>query len=95
LRLQVALSKEDGSRLDIHILKRRGPPLASPIQLPACSERMAALLAASQLRRKLRRQQEGVPHEIDSETTATATVVRIDLHQGKRHALDRTALAAA
>ncbi|MGJ7509044.1 translesion DNA synthesis-associated protein ImuA [Variovorax sp. GT1P44] len=93
LRLQVALCEEDRSRLDVHILKRRGPPLASPIQLPACSERMAALLAASQLRRKLRRQQEGVLHESDSESAAT--VVRIDLHQGKRHALDRVALAAA
>jgi len=90
LRLQVALCEEDRSRLDVHILKRRGPPLASPIQLPACSERMAALLAASQLRRKLRRQQQGVPQAI-----GTATVVRIDLHQGIRHALDRVALAAA
>jgi protein ImuA len=54
------------------------PPLASPIQLPACSERIAALLAASQPD-VLRRQQQGVPQAI-----GTATVVRIDLHQGKR-----------
>ncbi|MDM0104023.1 translesion DNA synthesis-associated protein ImuA [Variovorax sp. J22R24] len=91
LRLQVALCEEDRSQLDVHILKRRGPPLASPIQLPACSERMAALLAASRLRRKLRHRQEGVPQA----SNHTATVVRLDLHQGKRHALDRVALAAA
>ena len=59
LRLQLVGCEDDRAQIDIHILKRRGPPLAAPIQLPARSERMAALLAASQLRRKLRRQEEG------------------------------------
>lgn len=91
LRLQVATSAQDPSQIDIHILKRRGPPLASPVQLPARSERMSALLAASRLRRKLRRQQEGELQPIEQ-----ATVLRLDLHKGKEkgHALDRLAMAA-
>jgi protein ImuA len=90
LRLRLASCEEDATQIDVHILKRRGPPLVSPIQLPARSERMAALLAASQLRRKLRRQQEGgLPPMAES-----ATVVRLGLHQEKGHALDRIALAA-
>jgi protein ImuA len=92
LRLQLAACAEDSAQIDVHILKRRGPPLAAPIQLPARSERMAALLAASQLRRKLRRQEEGTAQLPTSEG---ATVVRLELHQDKRHApLDSLALAA-
>ncbi|RZL90487.1 MAG: translesion DNA synthesis-associated protein ImuA [Variovorax sp.] len=89
LRLRLANCEEDSAQIDVHILKRRGPPLASPVQLPARSERMTALLAASRLRRKLRQQQAGVlsAHE-------GATVVRLALHQGQRNALDRAALAA-
>jgi protein ImuA len=90
LRLRLASCEENSAQLDVHILKRRGPPLALPIQLPARSERMAALLAASQLRRKLRRQQEGVLQPM----AEGATVVRLGLHQEKGHALDRIALAA-
>lgn len=90
LRLRLEACAEDGAQLDVHILKRRGPPLASPIRLPARSERMSALLAASQLRRKLRRQQEGgLPPMAEG-----ATVVRLGLHPEKGHALDRIALAA-
>ncbi len=89
LRLQLATCAEDRSQIDVHILKRRGPPLASAIQLPARSERMTALLAAGQLRRKLRRQHDGELPAVES-----ATVVRLALHQGKSHALDRLAVAA-
>ena len=89
LRLQLMACEGDRTQVDVHILKRRGPPLASPIQLPARSQRMTALLAASQLRRKLLRQQEGVAQPGEG-----ATVVRLDIFSGKRHALDRIALAA-
>lgn len=91
LRLQLEACEGDRSRIDVHILKRRGPPLASPIQLPARSQRMTALLAASQLRRKLLRQQAGAAQEV-----LGATVVRLDFHQrtGTGHALDRIAMAA-
>jgi protein ImuA len=93
LRLQLAACAEDRTQIDIRILKRRGPPLASPVQLPARNERMTALLAASQLRRKLRRQQEGEGAE-PMAVPATATVVRIDAWKGGTHALDRLAVAA-
>lgn len=93
LRLQLSTCEEDRTQIDVRILKRRGPPLASPLQLPARSERMTALLAASQLRRKLRRQQEGEA-QATPQGSGSATVVRLDLHQGKHHAMDRAALAA-
>lgn len=89
LRLQLATCEDDPAQIDVHILKRRGPPLASPIQLPARSDRMTALLAASQLRRKLRRQQESA-----AQAPAGAKVVRLEFHQEQRHALDRIAMAA-
>ncbi len=44
--------------MEVHLLKRRGPPLAQPLALPARSERMVALLAASQWRRRRRHQQD-------------------------------------
>jgi len=95
LRLQLASCADDPAQIEVRILKRRGPPLAAPIQLPARSERMTALLAASQLRRKLRRQQEGELQQGERQREGEgATVVRIDLHQGRKHALDRTAMAA-
>ena len=90
LRLRLAACAADAAQIDVHILKRRGPPLAAPLQLPARSERMTALLAASQLRRKLRQQQEGrLPPRTES-----ATVLRLGLHAEQGHALDRVALAA-
>ncbi|KWT82889.1 hypothetical protein APY03_4751 [Variovorax sp. WDL1] len=90
MRLRLATCAADAAQIDVHILKRRGPPLAGPLQLPARSERMTALLAAGQLRRKLRQQQEGaLPPK-----TEGATVVRLDLHPEQGHALDRIALVA-
>jgi len=89
LRLRLAACAADAAQIDVHILKRRGPPLAAPLQLPARSERMTALLAASQFRRKLRQQQEGGPPP----GTEDATVLRLGL-QEQGHALDRIALAA-
>lgn len=90
LRLRLAACAADAAQIDVHILKRRGPPLVTPLQLPARSERMTALLAASQLRRKLRQQQEGgLPLK-----TEGATVLRLGLHPEQGHALDRIALAA-
>jgi protein ImuA len=91
LRLQVA-SAEAG-QMDVHLLKRRGPPLAMPLTLPARSERMAALLAAGQWRRQRRQQEAGEARGI----LPGATVVRLDLRQGEErqaHAVDRLAVAA-
>jgi protein ImuA len=47
--------REDGNLL-IHVLKRRGPPLAAPILLDTRPARLSALLAAS--RERVRRQRE-------------------------------------
>ncbi len=85
LRLNVQAAGE--GQMDIHILKRRGPPLAAPLTLPARSERMTALLAASQWRRRQRLRQAGV-------AGPGAVVARIDTHRKESHALDRIAVAA-
>ena len=49
LRLEVLADPQQQGQLQVHILKRRGPPLARPVQLPAHSERLAALLAAEKM----------------------------------------------
>jgi protein ImuA len=41
---------EGVDQLELHVLKRRGPPLDSPLVLPACSARVAALLEARKRR---------------------------------------------
>ena len=90
LRIRADRSQADVSQIELNILKRRGPPLAAPVMLPARNERMAALLAAARLRRKLRLQQQGtVPAG-----AASATVVRIDAWKGGPDALDRLAVVA-
>jgi protein ImuA len=43
-RLRLALEGADS--LEVRILKRRGPPLETALSLPACSQRVAALLEA-------------------------------------------------
>ncbi|MET0540884.1 MAG: translesion DNA synthesis-associated protein ImuA [Variovorax sp.] len=88
LRLQVVSA--GAGQMDVHLLKRRGPPLAAPLTLPARNARMAALLAASQWRRKARLQQQGIALPAAS----GGTVVRLDLRRKDAHALDRTAVAA-
>jgi protein ImuA len=80
LRLQVERTAEpDG--MDVHILKRRGPPLAAPVTVPARSERMTALLAAARLRRRERL----AWRTAEPETTGT-TVVRLHERRASRPA---------
>jgi protein ImuA len=56
---------------------------------------MAALLAASQWRRKLRQQQMGTALQVEGVEKSAAAVVRIDTRRpGDTHALDRVAMAA-
>ncbi len=62
LRLSLATrvdSSGSSAQMEVHLLKRRGPPLAAPLNLPARSNRMTALLAAGQQRRKARRHEQG------------------------------------
>jgi protein ImuA len=47
LRLQVAVSTQHSDALQVHLLKRRGPPLDQPLTLQACSPRLAMQLALS------------------------------------------------
>lgn len=82
LRLQLLPSENDRHQIDVQILKRRGPAMASAIPVPAHSARMSALLEASSLRRKLLRQGERAEKNVRS-----ATVVHLDFRQGNRNAL--------
>lgn len=76
-RLRLSIANASGAQMEVHILKRRGPPLAAPVTLPARSERMAALLAAARLRRR-ERQAWRAP---EPEVLAGATVVRVDFRR--------------
>lgn len=97
LRLRVAACEDDASQIELHLLKRRGPPLAAPVTLPARGERMAALLAAARLRRKLRAQQQGSAIEpVLPQPPVETNIVRIDAWKkaGGAHALDRLEVVA-
>jgi len=84
-RLRLRAAAGEGGRIDIRILKRRGPPLAAPLSLPAHGERLSALLAASRWRR-------GPAQAADAHM---ARVVRLGARPpGEGHALDRLAMAA-
>lgn len=50
----------DANALTLRLLKRRGPPLTTPLVLPARPERLQALLAASRQQSVRRRQGSGV-----------------------------------
>ena len=55
--LRLALEAgEDADALTLRLLKRRGPPLSTPLVLPARPERLQALLAASRQQATRRRQ---------------------------------------
>lgn len=91
LRLQV-LPAEAG-QMDVHLLKRRGPPLIAPLTLPASNPHLTALLAASQQRRQARVPPQGMPMALAEPVGMGATVVRLDTRRREvLHALDRTAL---
>ena len=63
--------------LQLHILKRRGPPLETPLALPAHSARMAALLETRKGREALA-----------PPPTAPASPPVVTLHR-RSHVLDR------
>ena len=56
LRLRLEGTVSDAGNLLVHLLKRRGPPLAAPVLLDTRPARLSALLAAS--RERVRRQRE-------------------------------------
>lgn len=57
LRLLLEGTVQDTGNLLVHVLKRRGPPLADPLLLDTRTERLAALLAASRERARRRREE--------------------------------------
>ena len=80
LLLEGATGEEgEQGNLWVHVLKRRGPPLAAPVLLATRPARLAALLAAS--RERVRRRRE----EIAPVLAPSASP------RSPRHALDRTA----
>ena len=98
-RLRLRIAPAGAGHMDVHLLKRRGPPLSMPLTLPARGDRMTALLAASQLRRK-RRQLQTVAGATTAGGEATApqgaAVIRLASHQrgGQTNAVDRVTVAA-
>jgi len=72
---RVRLLAEGVDSLQLHILKRRGPPLEKPLVLPAWSRRVAALLDA---------------RKGPAPTPAPAGAPVVPLHR-RSHVLDRTA----
>ena len=72
---RVRLLAEGVDSLQLHILKRRGPPLETPLVLPAWSRRVAALLEA---------------RKGPAPTPAPVVQPVVPLHR-RSHVLDRTA----
>jgi protein ImuA len=57
LRLLLEGAAEEGGNLRVHVLKRRGPPLAAPLLIDTRPARLSALLAASRERARLKREE--------------------------------------
>lgn len=105
LRLQLAACEQDPALFEALVLKRRGPPLAAPIRLPARSDRLRSQLAGGQLRRKLLRPQpstqaappasaEVVLLRLERQPNPQAALQARQSHLESEDALDRIALAA-
>ena len=73
-------AREEGADVQVNVLKRRGPPLATPLHLATRPVRLSALLQASRERVRQRRQD-------DAAAVPVHPVFSNQLH----HALDRTA----
>ena len=57
LRLLLEGAVEEGGNLRLHVVKRRGPPLAAPLLLDTRAPRLAALMFASRERARLKREE--------------------------------------
>ena len=103
LRLRVIL-QADSDALELHILKRRGPPLVQPLLLPARPARLAALLAIQSGQLLQPRQTDQVGQvaqvaQVDQQKPRQAAAVHampaaIYTLPRPSHALDRIAAAA-
>lgn len=86
LRLLLEGAVSEVGNLSVHVLKRRGPPLALPVLLATRPARLSALLAAS--RERLRRRREEVALAIP---TGLPVVLASASLRSPLHALDRIA----
>lgn len=87
-RLRLRLQSRPDGQLDVHLIKRRGPPLARPLPMPGRGSRLTGLLDAA---RPPRPAVPAVPGQ-----GGGATVVRLDLlralRQDPAHALARASV---
>ena len=83
LRLLLEGTVSEAGNLQVHLLKRRGPPLAAPVLLATRPARLAALLAATR-ERAWRHRQELVATLLAPDFSAVS-------ERSAGHALDRTA----
>ncbi len=72
LRLLLEGTVNEGGNLLVHLLKRRGPPLAAPLLLDTVPARLSALLAASRerVRRKREEGEQLAPQSMPSSVSA-------------------------
>ena len=97
LRLEAASAEpaEQGANLQVHVLKRRGPPLESPVLLDTLPGRLSALLAASRERVRSRRVSEvSVAPAVSAMadlSSLSPLFNRFKTTSKPDHALDRTA----
>lgn len=79
LRLLLEGAVQEGGNLLVHVLKRRGPPLAAPVLLDTRPARLSALLAASRDRARQKRE-ELAPILLPSLVSLPVTSPRSPIH---------------
>ena len=95
-------SSPDNDALELHLLKRRGPPLEHPLILPARAARLAMLLSVSHRRSARMPEQQKpaplkpvpLPARVSVLAPAQIPVQMPNRSGGASHALDRIAAAA-
>lgn len=96
LRLVLEATALDADNLLVHVLKRRGPPLAAPVLLSTWPARLAALLAATRERSRNKREEAGELQPQDRSMLPSLLMTNLYATQsGHADALDRTASALA
>ena len=93
LRLLLEATLQQGGNLLVHVLKRRGPPLAAPVLLDTRPPRLTALLAAT--RERARNKREELAVQLPSQLPSLLTTNLYASESVTGHALDRTASAPA
>lgn len=95
LRLLASL-QPGGDGVEVAILKRRGPPAAQPVQIPARAGRLAALLARGRVGRPPSRGEQGPGSDADSGRVGgrTAAALSVVAAQAGGDVLARVAAAA-